>query len=214
MKRFCLLLVAGLLGLGAEAQTITLDYPLALGVDVTQLPAPVMTLGPNGRWSSTIRYDVRDSVGYDAVGVVKQIERLIGRIDIEISAMEINALLHLPATNKYAPGEWDAKALQAGFVKAMILLQSVEQKRQYEKYWNQLVYDPVPVAQPTADGDGTPIVGWTDAGEPIVDYGENGEPVIGTPLIDKDGVAVVGIWDGLPVIGYDELGYPQTSAFE
>ena len=25
---------------------------------------------------------------------------------------------------------------------------------------------------------------------------------------------VVGIWDGLPVIGYDELGYPQTSAFE
>lgn len=192
-----------------QAQTFTLDYPLPVGIEVTQLTTPVVVRGANGRWMSTMCYDVRDAKIFDSAGAVSTIDRLAGKITIEIDTLEVLALLRLSPTNTYLPGEWDAKVLQAGLMKAVALIQPGAPRTQYETYWNQVLYAPVPVVPPTVDANGAPIVGWTDAGAPVIGYGEDDEPVLGVPPADANGAAILGVWKGMPVIGYDALGFPQ-----
>jgi hypothetical protein len=216
-KMFYVLSVGMLVGIApaAMSQLITLPAPIQWDTQVDAISKPVIVRNDNGRWQSTVRYDVRDQTVYDSAGTVNRMGRLTGEMTIEISAAEVMTLTGHSTNDLFAPGEWEEHVYTAGFMKAMILSQAGAQRNQYETYWNQCIYAPTAVTQPTTDSLGNPILGWED-GLPIIGYTEDEipEPILGELAQDANNVDIIGYWNGMPVIGYDPNGFPLFATME
>jgi hypothetical protein len=195
---------------------LDLPYPIQWQTEVSQVTRPVIVRNANGRWMSTVMYDVRNQTVYDAVGTRNELSRLVGSMTIEISANEVFALTGQSPTNKYGPGEWEDYVYQAGLTKAVILSQPSEQRTQYETYWTQVEYAPEPVSALTEDADGNPVLAVTENNELVIGYTDDEEetPVLGTWPVDAGGNTIIGYWRGFPVTGYDPLGFPLIAQME
>jgi hypothetical protein len=158
-KTLTIIAILIILSASAIAETVTLPAPIKWETQITQINKPVPVKNNANRWESTVTYDVRDQVVYNQAGSVNRIKRLVGEMTLEISAQEIMYLRGLAPTNTFAAGEWEEHVLQAGYMKAYILSIDGAQRTQYQTYWNQVIYNPTPITQPTEDANGIAIVG-------------------------------------------------------